>query len=460
MQVFDLDDLEPVTIRLDEPDVKSTSNLGSGIELLMNTKKLSTSSKRNVHLGEVGEIEDEINRLYTPKPSGSNTLSGFASNLFNFSSNENENETNMDNNNNNLGSATSTCVDSGKSKSHDGFSKINDIPAEFNGYNKLSEREKITKKRKMLRELEKNGNKNTNHCNQDTPYEDVEDEYNTYMEDKRKTSAIRFQRMCFTTFMNTLEVMNGLYDPFNISLDGLSETINDDLDSYDDTFGELYTKYNGVKISPELYLLGRLGFSIGMTIFTNRQLANMPSDYSNVIKQNPILMREFSKTATQMATDANPIFNMFNETTNQSQSNESSYGPPPKPIQTKLPPPSERMIPKSSSRPDIQLGRGSMFHEQGVDMVKDRENVQQDTTILSSSSYQSRPRFEMKGPKDIDFSDFLNGMKPKEKDNNIIEENDSLISVTSMRDMLNQSKPSKKTNRRKISEKNTISLDI
>ena len=103
------------------------------------------------------------------------------------------------NNNNNLGSATSNCVDSGKSKPHDRFSKTNHIPAEFNGYDKLSEREKITKKRKMLKELKKNGNKNKNHCNQDTSYEDVEDIYKSYMEDKHqyfiKTDLASFEEI-------------------------------------------------------------------------------------------------------------------------------------------------------------------------------------------------------------------------------------------------------------------------
>ena len=48
----------------------------------MNTKKISTSSKRNVHLGEVGEIEDELTRLYSNnKKVETNTLSGFANSL-------------------------------------------------------------------------------------------------------------------------------------------------------------------------------------------------------------------------------------------------------------------------------------------------------------------------------------------------------------------------------------------
>ena len=48
----------------------------------------------------------------------------------------------------------------------------------------LSEREKKTKKRKMLRDLNRTGNRNSTHCKEDTPYEEVEDECNVYIEDK------------------------------------------------------------------------------------------------------------------------------------------------------------------------------------------------------------------------------------------------------------------------------------
>ena len=421
----------------------------------MNTKKISTSSKRNSYLGEVGEIEDEINKLYTSKsnePSATNTLSGFASNLFNFSSNQKEEE---DNNkiNTNLGSATSNTV-SGVNKSQDGFSKMNDIPVEFSKYNVLSEREKSIKKKKMLRELNKD-NRNSHHCNQDTSYEEVEDEYNNYVEDKRKTSSIKFQRMIFMTIVNSLEALNSRFDPFNIPLDGLSEVVNDDLDAYDDTFGELYVKYNGVKISPEISLLLRLGLSIGMITYTNNQFNSMAPDMANELKQNPSFMKEMAKTATRTVMENIPFIGDFSTSRNPMD----EYGPPPKPIQTKLPPPSER----NSSRPDIQLGRGSMFHEQGIDMERDRL---QEENIFPPPSSQPNQRYEMKGPKDIDFSEFLSGTKTKintntnTNTNTNMDENDSIISVTSMRDMMNQSKNSKRPNRRKTSERNTISLDI
>ena len=49
---------------------------------------------------------------------------------------------------------------------------------------KLSEREKKRKKSKMLRDLNRSENGNSTHCNKDTPYEEVENEYDVHIENK------------------------------------------------------------------------------------------------------------------------------------------------------------------------------------------------------------------------------------------------------------------------------------
>jgi hypothetical protein len=77
-------------------------------------------------------------------------------------------------------------------------------------------------------------------------------------------------------------------------------------------------------------------------------------------------------------------------------------------------------------------------------------------------SRSARP--EMKGPQSIDLDNLLSGLKTREV--NLSEnaarndENESMVSVSSLRDGQNSALP-KRTNRRKQrSDKNTISLDI
>ena len=41
-----------------------------------------------------------------------------------------------------------------------------------------------------------------------------------------------------------IEFLNNRFDPFDIKLDGWSESIHENLNEYDDVFEELYEKYN------------------------------------------------------------------------------------------------------------------------------------------------------------------------------------------------------------------------
>jgi len=68
MEVIDLglSDLEPVSFSLNDPgsgNQKPGVNFGPGIELLMNDKKKSASFSTKLDLGELNNLEDELNAL-------------------------------------------------------------------------------------------------------------------------------------------------------------------------------------------------------------------------------------------------------------------------------------------------------------------------------------------------------------------------------------------------------------
>ena len=321
---------------------------------------------------------------------------------------------------------------------------MNEIPIEFN--NKISDREKRRKKRMMIKKLEewheKGFVKNSSNFNVDSSYEEVEDEYESALENKRLKDSIKVQGWWFMTFVNSIEYANAAFDPFDINLDGWGEQINDDLENYDEIFSELYQKYKGGKIAPEISLLLRLGFSASVVAFTNKSLSTATPAFNDVIRQSPELMKAFTNATVKSMSATSPGFNFANAMANNddSNNNQTSFGPPPAPVETKLQPPSQR--------PDIIAGRGvtPMFREQGVDIGRNQQR-------------QDVQRPEMRGPQNVDIDHLLNGLKTRDTYNpNILPENDSMISASSMRDMMN-SKP-KRSNKRKSSEKNTISLDI
>ena len=137
----------------------------------------------------------------------------------------------------------------------------------------MSDREKRKKKRHMLKCIEqwqeKGYIKDSARYNMDSAFEEIEDEYESAIEDKRKRDSVKIQQNWLITLVNTIEYGNAMFDPLGISLDGWGESVSEDIDSYNEIFEELHDKYKGGKLSPELNLLLRLGFSASVIHFSN-----------------------------------------------------------------------------------------------------------------------------------------------------------------------------------------------
>lgn len=512
MEIIDigLSDLEPINISLDDiggSNSRSSSNVnfGPGIELLMNEKKKSASNSTSIDLGELDKLEDELNELSNQNNSGTKSLSGLSgfgglsnfggfSDMFSSSSNTNESKKNVDDSHNdsNLGHATSDSM--GNTKTWDGFSKIGEVPQSHHSSSRpLSDREKRRKKRAMIQKLqewyEKGQIKNNSHFTLESNYEEIEDEYETALEDKRKKDSVKLQQWWFMTFVNSLEYANSAFNPFDINLDGWGEQVSEDIDSYDEIFSELHDKYKGGKLSPEISLLLRLGFSAAVVNFSNKALSSATPAFNDVIKQSPELMRMFTNATVNSMSASSPGFAFANNMVNEGSGDRGgqgpprNMGPPPAPLETKnIPPPPRpgqmQFTDRPSSRPDIAMGRGSMFREGGVDMLSSSPYENQNnqsrgpTTLPQQQNYQqqSQVRQEMRGPQNTDIDNILSGLKTKTVDihssgqnnNNVNINNgdDSMISISSLKDMQGASIPKKSNRRKNTSNKNTITLDI
>jgi hypothetical protein len=415
MEVIELDNLD-----FGEP--KSGVNFGSGIELLMNDKMKSSSSTR-IDLGELNNLEDELNELSrTSVPSNTDTKSIFGLPPV------------FEKTDSNVGNATVESI--GNTKTWDGFTKMTEVPTNNSVPTTLNDREKRRKKRAMIKNLElwheKGILKSISHFTMDSNYEEVEDEYESALEDKRKRDSVKIQQNWLVTMVNTIEYGNAMFDPFGVSLDGWGESISEDIDSYDEIFEQLHEKYKGGKMSPELSLLMRLGFSASVVHFINKALSTAAPGFNDVIKQSPELMRMFTNATVDSMKQTSPGMAFASEllkpTVNQ---------PPPPPVETRNyapPPPSARPgMQFTSNRPDLNVGRGM--------------EEQQPRSV--------RP--EMSGPKNVDINNILSGLKTKTVD--ISNDEDSVMSLSSLTDINNNNLP-KKSRRRNKSDKNVISLDI
>ena len=475
MEVIDigLDNLEPVTFNLQEDKSNEPSssndqpsvNFGPGVELLMNDKQIPANASTKVDMTDLDKLEDELNDLSKsvnlddpPANPPSEPLGGF-SNMFNFgNSKEDEKKQedigNINEQKPNLGAAT---VDSiGNTKTWDGFVKTSEIPASSNNV-KMSDREKRRKKRAMIKKLdewyEKGLIKHTSNFNMDSDYDEVEDEYETAMEDKRKKDSVKLQGWWFTTIINSLEYANAVFDPFGLNLDGWGEQINEDIDSYEEIFEELHDKYKGGKMAPEVSLLLRVAFSGAVLNITNKALSTSTPGFNDIIKQSPELMKMFSTATAQTMGQQNPGFEFVNSVLHPDEKVNTSFGPPPAPVKTQeqAPPqrPSMQYTTPDSNRPDISMGRGAMFREEGVDVNNSYQNVNEPP---------KRP--EMRGPQNVDLDDLLSGLKTREvHPQGNTDENESMVSISSLRDNQNVNMP-KRSKRKQRSDKNTVSIDI
>jgi len=490
MEVIDIDlDSIPVSSSSSSSSSNGSSvNFGSGIELLMNEKKKSSSTSTKMNIDDLDNLERELNDLSsTPAPvtqpdtstKSLSGLSGFA-NMFNFS-----NKTETDSK---LGQATQET--NNNTKTWDGFSKVGEeIPraSEPRASTNMPEREKRRRKRMMIKKLEewqdKGLIKNSTPFTMDSAYDEVEDEYEGALEDKRKKDSIKLQGWWFTTVINTLEYGNALLNPFDLNLDGWGEQVSEDLDSYDEIFSELHEKYKGGKMAPEVSLLLRIGFSAAVVNMSNKMLSSATPGFGDVMKQSPELMKMFTSAAVDTMSKQNSAFDFAKTMMNPPEQVNTRMGPPPAPVETKSQAPTQRPGQQSSNRPDLTAASGSgfiptgMFREAGVDLQQKTSttNPALMTNSIPNSFAPPRPeqrqemvRPEMKGPQNTDIEQLLSGLKKKPVTEEVLPTmgtlsgNNSMISLSSMKDLDNVLMP-KKTNRRgrpNKSDKNTVSLDI
>jgi len=463
MEEITLSDLQPISIDLGGSGSGSSTSFGGGIELLMNDKNKSTNSS-NANLADLDALETELNDLSSIKLDDSNFAPKPSVAFSEPISSEPTIKLKLDDplygdkmNDSKIGASTVESI--GNQSTWDGFAKMNEVPIQNERQLPMNEREKRRKKRQMLKNLqqwaEKGIIKDITHLTIDSPFDEIEDEYESAVDDKRKRDSVKIQQNWMITMVNTIEYGNSMFDPFGVSLDGWGESVNEDIDSYNEIFEELHDKYKGGKMSPELSLLLRLGFSASVVHFSNKALSSAAPGFNDVIKQSPELMRMFTNATVDTMKQQAPGMAFAEELLNTKPN--MSNGPPPVAVKTRDAEPPQRPgsmnFTQSGSRPDINASRGMMFAEKSVDM-----NM---AGVPVNESVQPPTRPEMKGPRNTDIDNILSGLKKTETVENVTmkKDEDSIVSVSSLNEMDKNILP-KKSKRRNISDKKVVSLDI
>ena len=452
---------------------KSSVNFGPGIELLMNDKKRlgdnssPSSPSADINLGDLDSLAKELDGLAPGKPKSSlkeaksSLFSGNISKLGgrNSSSPTSTSPIEKSNIKLNIGPSMASNNNNNKNETWDGYKKFNDIPIAPEASNpgpQMSKEDLLREKFKILRKLEaieKKGIKLSKRYTMESSLTEMQGEYETIKSERERGNSVKFQGRMLMAAITGLEFLNNKFDPFDLRLDGWAEQVNENIDDYDDIFGELHEKYQTkAKMAPELKLLFQLSGSAIMLHMTNTMFKSAMPGMDDIMRQNPELMQQFTQAAVNQMSEDNPGFGGFmNNMMNPDVM--PTPGPPPRTVRTQGP--GSIPVPKRagdvSNRPDIGFGRGNP--EQGVSI--------NDSFDRANAPQRSKRRPEMKGPSDI--SSILSGLKTKESvrksPSPIIQENSSTISIQDLKDLQNTNKPTK-SKRRQKSDKNTISLDI
>ena len=485
INIMSMDDMEgpSITLDLDAVDEIDSSvasapksvNFGPGVELLMNDKKKADTSTptADISLGDLNALEKELGERDAPKSS----LREARSSLFAF---QNPKKSSESSTNDVLDDAeeikiapsqptTPTIVKGlgGSSKTEqtwDGYGKFKEVPlsTETKTEPKLTPEETLREKFKYLRKLEDLENKGatlTKKYSMDSPLSEMQGEYEMIIAEKEKSNSVKFQGKMLMACITGLEFLNNRFDPFDLKLDGWAEQVNENIDDYDEIFGELHQKYSSkAKMAPELKLLFQLGGGAIMLHMTNTMFKSAMPGMDDIMRQNPELMQQFQTAAVNSMGASNPGFGNFMGGMMNPEPPVVNQGPPPAPIRTKdtnfMPPPRPGNQ-RDSMRPDIQAAR----NEPGIDLSDNFANP-------SAPERSMRP--EMKGPSDI--SHLLSGLKkttigkpsaPESSAKSLGNDNNSsTISISELKEMQSGGSVPKKSKRRPKSEKNTLSLDI
>lgn len=163
---------------------------------------------------------------------------------------------------------------------------------------RMTEDELINAKREILYQfdrLEKKGFKLPRKFTMASALDEMRQEYERIKRDREIDQSVKFQRKTMITVISGIELLNNYFDPVGAKLDGWSESINENVEDYDDIFEELHDKYKGkAKMAPELRLLMMLGGSAFMFHMTNSMFKTQMPGLDQVLKQNPELAKQFA----------------------------------------------------------------------------------------------------------------------------------------------------------------------
>jgi hypothetical protein len=132
--------------------------------------------------------------------------------------------------------------------------------------------------------------------------EDIKTEYFRLVDARNLETSLKFQRQMLMGAITGMEWLNGRFDPFDLKLEGWSESVHENVEDFDEIFEELYDKYKDRgKMSPEMRLVMAIGGSGFMCHVSNSFFRSKMPSMDDVLRRNPELAKQMAAAAAQQA---------------------------------------------------------------------------------------------------------------------------------------------------------------
>lgn len=159
-----------------------------------------------------------------------------------------------------------------------------------------------------LTRLEKKGHNVSKKFTAYSSIDEIRTEYRRIMYTIEIEQSIRFSRRMLVACVTGVEFLNKRYNPFDVQLEGWSESVMENVDDYDGVFEELYNKYKTkMHVAPEVKLIMMLGGSAMMFHLTNSMFKAAIPNMNDVLKQNPDLVRNMMSAVQNTQARSNPV---------------------------------------------------------------------------------------------------------------------------------------------------------
>lgn len=246
-------------------------------------------------------------------------------------------------------------------------------PASTRANQEEEKREKIEYLNKLQR-LEQKGFPVSHRYTMDNSLDEMKQEYMRLVDARNLEASLRFQRQAMIGVVTGLEWLNGRFDPFDLKLDGWSESVHENVEDFDEIFEELYDKYKDRgKMPPELRLVTALAGSGFMCHVSNTFLKSRMPSADDVLRQNPELARQFAAAA---ANSAGPGFgNFMGMAMGVPQQQQQQAGPSPS---------------------------AGAFFQSSQQQMRQPPRAPQAVASVEAASEQQTARREMRGPTGVD----------------------------------------------------------